>query len=67
MALPKVKPAKQTYYMSRGKVHLTKDEQAVWCGVALENISHATTEIISVTCQRCLMHMTKNWKPRAKK
>jgi hypothetical protein len=52
---------KKTYYQTRGRVHLTKNEHTTYCGVDLENVNGTTTEIISVTCQRCLMHKTKNW------
>ena len=59
---------KKTYYQTRGKVHLVHpqaivDEAKTWCGLDLGYVNNPTTKVEECTCQRCLMHMTKTWKP----
>ena len=68
-------PAKKTYYQTRGKVHLVHYQsgepvevaEKTWCGMDLGNVNNPTTKVEECTCQKCLMVMTKNWKPREKK
>lgn len=74
MSWPKAS-TKRTYYQTRGKVHLAHHSAQeppptvakAWCGVKLEDSNNVTTNEVDCTCQKCLMVMTRNWKPRAKK
>ena len=74
MAWP-VATTKRTYYQTRGKVHLAQPSAMeppptaakAWCGVKLENCNNVTTKIDDCTCQKCLMVMTREWKPTTKK
>jgi hypothetical protein len=53
---------KKGYYLTRGKIHLTKDEEVTYCGVKLEDVNGSTTELDGVTCQKCLMFKTQTWR-----
>ena len=62
-----VKTVAKGYYLTRGKTHLTKDEETTYCGTRLEDVNSSTTELPSVTCQKCLMFKTGSWRKGEKK
>lgn len=57
-----VPTVKKGYFLTRGKTHLTKDEELTYCGTKLEDVNSSTTEVPSVTCQKCLMAKTGTWR-----
>jgi len=51
---------KNTYYATRGKVHLIHEQrfegQKTYCGLGLEHTNHHTVDEKETTCQRCLAY-----------
>lgn len=50
---------KNTYYATRGKVHLVHpqsivDEAKTYCGLGLDSVNNSTTKEKETTCQKCL-------------
>jgi len=54
---------KNTYYATRGKVHLKHPEefegQMTYCGLDPHDMNHVTTDDAEATCQRCLAYKHK--------
>jgi len=55
---------KNTYYATRGKIHLITPQSIVgegktYCGLGLEHVNNSTTKEEETTCQRCLAYKHK--------